>query len=365
MKFSSVIVLLLTFNCIFAEENSGNFYRVNNSPNVKGIRALASHIFVPRTAFRYTPGKQKMGVLDDLTLTDYAISQDNSTMALCESVAQDDGKFLNRIIFYEFGGFNIINGIEYTSDSKIEKIFFFRGNLYCITKGDKVKLNQLILTRNLKFSPDSVELDSDVSDIKCDKKFIYIKSGSTIWQFDENLKRISSLQTRHSGGFLLIRNLNDSKILNFTKENIETLHRTEDGIFKSTFKDLTDIPEPDQAWLSPIKNSIYFSTSKGELYELADMTHCEKIEVQPFQQALYHPYKREFYILTNKKQIIEIIRLSDFKTRRRISHDTMRPETHRNLKFMIPHPSGLFIITQQGEFASIRERKRRFIKYKF
>ena len=366
LKIYVLITLAMFLAAVHAEESSGNFYRVNNTSGVRGVRALASHIVIPRTSFRYTPGTQKQGVLDDLTLKCYAISQDNSTLALAESYPQDDGKFLNRIIFFEMGALHIINGIEYTANYKIEKVFFFMGNLYCITKGEKINLRQLRLTRNLKFDPKTVELTEDVSSIKCDRKFIYIKSvGKLLWQFNEELKFISSLETRFAGGFLLIRNLNDDKMFNFTRENLETIQRTPQGLFKSSYRDLQDMPEIRNAWLSPIKNSIYFSTPDGELHELVDMAFSEKLDVADFQQIIYHPYKREFYILAKKKHIIEIVRLSDFKTRKRISHHTMRPETHQNLKFMIPFPGGLFIITQQGEFATIRERKRRFYKYKF
>lgn len=365
LKNISVIALLILAFSAFAE-SEGNFLRISNTAGVRGVRALASHIAVPRTSFRYTPGSQKMGVLDDLTLTDYAISQDNSTMALSESQSREDGKFFNRIVFFEFGNFNIINGIEFTSDSKIKKIFFFRGNLYCINKGEKITLSQLILTRNLKFDPKVITLDSDVSSVICDRDFIYIKSvGKKLWQFSKELTKISTIETRHNGGFLLIRNLRDDKMFNFTAENFETLQRSPNGVFKSSFRDLKDVPKPDRAWLSPIKNSIYFSTEKGELYELINMAFCEKIDVSDFQKAVYHPYKKEFYILANKKHIIEIVRLYNFKTRKRISHHTMRPETHQNLKFIIPHPAGIFLITQQGEFSIIRERKRRFYKTKY
>lgn len=365
LKNLSVVIFLLLAASVIAE-SKGNFYRMNNTSGVRGVRALASHIIAHRTTFRYEPGTQKMGVLDDLTLTDYAISPDRSTMVLTESQAQDDGKFLNRIIFFEFGGFRIINGMEYTSDYKIEKAFFFMGNLYCVTKGSEVRLRQLILTSNLKFDPKSVILEEDVNSIICDRRFIYIKGrGKTMWQFDEKLKKISTIQTRHDGGFLLIRDIRNDKIINFTKENIETIQRSPDGLFKSSFRDLKDVPQPENAWLSPIKNSIYFSTAEGELFELVDMSFSEKLEVPEFQQILYHPYKREFYVLAKKKHEISIVRLHDFTVRKKMSPHTMRPATHRNLKFMIPHSSGLFIITQQGEFAIIREHRRRFRKTKF
>ena len=367
LKKSFLYAVFLLLTAVYAaDEERGNFYRVNNTSGIRGVRALASHIVVPRTSFRYTPGKQKLGVLDDLTLTGYTISQDNSTLAVGESVPLEDEKFLNRIVFFEMSGLRIINGIEYTSDEKIEKLFFFMGNLYCIVKGEKIKIRQLLLTSNLKFDKKTVELKEDVSSIAYDKKFIYIKStGNTIWQFDENLNKISLFETRHPGGILLIRNQNDDKMLNFTAENLETIQRTPQGLFKSTYRDLKDVPKPEDAWLSPIKNSIYFSTADGTLHELVDMAFNEKLNVPAFQIAIYHPYKREFYLLANKKHMIEIVRLSDFKTRKRISHHTTQPETHQNLKFIIPIHGGIFIITQQGEFATIREHKRRFHKYKF
>ena len=359
-----LIVLLLTN--IHAEADRGNFYKIPNSPNLKGLRGLASAIAVPYTSFRYTPGRQKIGILDDLALTDYAVSQDNSTMALAESQAQDDGTFLNRIIFFEYGGFRIINGIEYTAKEKLEKIFFFAENLFCITHGEKTELKMLILSRNLKFSQHAINLETHITGICSDKTHLFIKNAEKkMWQFDEELKKIASIETRHNGGVIFLQPGTD-KIINFTKENIEIIQQNNNGLFKSSFYNLQDAPEPLQAWIVPSSGkSIFFVSTKGTMHELINYNQIEDVKISRFQQIFYHPQKREFYILSDKKHIIEILRPADLKIRRKISHSTMRPESNRNIKFMFSHPRGLFLITQQGEFVFIRENKRRFYKTKF
>ena len=83
-----------------------------------------------------------------------------------------------------------------------------------------------------------------------------------------------------------------------------------------------------------------------------------------FQNIFYHDGKQAFYSLAEKKHQIEIITLPDFKLKKRLFHDTMRPKTHKNLKFIIPHTDGIFIITQQGEFFLLKEHKKRFYKIK-
>ena len=112
LQITITVLLLFMLSALSAAE-TGSFYKVTNTSGVRTARGLASVIAIPRTTFKYTPGKTKNGVMDDLTLTAYAIAQDNSVLALAESAAQQDGTFINRLIFLENGSFRIINGTEY------------------------------------------------------------------------------------------------------------------------------------------------------------------------------------------------------------------------------------------------------------
>ncbi len=358
----TITVLLLFMLSALSAAETGSFYKVTNTSGVRTARGLASVIAIPRTTFKYTPGKTKNGVMDDLTLTAYAIAQDNSVLALAESAAQQDGTFINRLIFLENGSFRIINGTEYKSIEKIEKIFFFAGNLFCIVRGDKIMLREVYLTRDLRFAPKAVILDKDIISICWDKNYFYLKdSASNLMQFNDNMEKISELTTRRSGGIIMLQPGSD-KLLHFTHDNVETIQRSDGGLFKSSFRDLKDVPVPVKAWHAPNKRSIYFTTENNELYELVDMAYCEKADIAPIKDIIYNPYRKEFFVIASKRNMLEILRLPDFQVRRKMSHHSMRPETNMNIKFMIPHPSGVFLLTQEGEFVFIRERKRRFLK---
>ena len=362
LSMKKFIILLLCLSGIaFAAEN-GTFYKIPNTAGLKGVRGFAAGIAIPRTTFKYTPGKTKNGVMDDLTLVDYAIAEDNSIIALAESIEQQDQTFLNRIIFMENGSFRILNGKEYKSKEKIEKIFFFAGNLFCIVKGEKTMLREVYLTRELRFASRAVILDNDITSMCKNKKFFYLKdSASTIMQFNENMEKVSELTTRRPGGVILLQNGTD-KLLHFTADNLETIQCTGSGLFKSSFRDLKDVPAPVRAWYAHNKRSIYFLAEDGSLHELVDLAYCENKEIAPFKQILYNPYRREFFAIASKRNMLEILIPPGFEVRRKISHHTMRPETNQNIKMMIPHPSGVLLITQDGEFTFIRERKRRFHK---
>lgn len=362
-KINIMLMMICCASMVFAD--NGNFYRINNTSSIRGVRGLASVLTIPATTFRYTPGTSKTGVLNDLTLVDYAISQDNSVLALAESIKLEDDMYLNRLIFFEFGALRIINGIEYQSKEKIEKIFFFADNLFCIVKGERRLLKELKLMKNPIFAGKSIILDNEIVSVTYDKNYFYLKDNDNkLMQFDEKMRMLATLETRDKGGLILM--YRQKSLLHFTQKNLETIQIGTPGLFKSDFRDLKEIPSVKQAWISPVANrrSIYFTTDKGRFYELVDFAYCEELDTSSFQMATYNFYRREFYILANKRNIIEILRLPNLKTRRKMAHHTMRPESHQNLKFIIPHSRGVLLITQLGEFVFIREHKRRFYKTK-
>ena len=367
MIFIKKILLLFVVCCsIFCvAEDKGTLYKIKNTQSLKGIRGLAAALAVPNTSFRYTPAMAKEGVLTVLAMTSYAISADNSVLALVESVEQQDGTFFNRIVFVEYSRFKVINGVEFTSAGKIEKIFFFRDKLIMEERGEAAVLKAIGLTRNLKFISQKLELPSASSSICMDRDFFYVKCrDKNLLQVNNELKVNSSIETRREGGVIFIKNKSPF-LTNFTHDNLEQLRMSRSGIFKSDFKDLENIPKPESVIL-PIgdQRNFFFTEANGRLHELVDSSYSEKVDVSAFEMIFLHPFKRTLYLLANKKSIIEVVRMSDYRVIRKISHHSMEPESYKSLKFMIPHRDGVFLITQKGEFVLIRDRGRRYVKYK-
>ena len=366
MKTFKIILLLLCLSVLFISnaEDKGEFYKIPNTKGAEGLKGLAAKIAVKDAVFRYNPGYGKQGILNDLYLTDFAISPDNSVLALSEARAES-GNFLNRIIFFDYLTFKVINGIEFKSGSAVQKIFFFFNRLFCVMNGKTVTLSALNLDNKLKFYNKKFTIPAPVSSIVCSKDFIYIKcKDNTLLQIDDALHKNASVQTRRQGGQLFLIPETD-KLVNLTKDNAETIRISEDGLFKSTFANLKNKVEPvDVFVIDDPEKSLFFSSRDGELYELVDFNYSQKCDVANFQHIFYHRNKEVFYSLAAKKHQLEIITLPDFKIKKRLTPDTMRPKTHKNLKFMIPHPQGAFVITQQGEFFFLKEHKKRFYKEK-
>lgn len=366
MKTFKISLLLLCLSAFFMSnaEEKGEFYKIPNTKSSTKVTGLAAKTAVFDAAFRYTPGHGRQGILNDLYLTDFAVSKDNSVLALSES-QPNDGFFLNRIIFFDYRSFKVINGIEYKSDSRIQKIFFFSDRLFCITKGKKITLCALNTGKKLNFDRNTFTIPAPISSVICSDKFIYIKcNDTTLLQISNAMHKNSSLQTRRAGGQLFFIPETD-KLVNFTADNAETIIANEDGLFNSSFADLKNKIEPANVFIidAPEK-SLFFSSRDGKLYELVNFNYSQKCNIADFQNIFYHDGKQAFYSLAEKKHQIEIITLPDFKLKKRLFHDTMRPKTHKNLKFIIPHTDGTFIITQQGEFFLLKEHKKRFYKIK-
>lgn len=358
-----LILLCTSVFFILNAEDAGEFYKIPDRIGDKTSKGLAEKLADTDAVFRYRPGYGKMGILNDLYLTSYAISHDKSVLALSESQKKDEYS-LNRIIFFDFNSFQIINGIEFKSDASIQKIFFFSDNLFCVMKGEKITLKVLSADKKLSFLEKEFTIPTDISDICCSKDFIYIKcSNNTLLQLNGDLQKISELQTRRPAGLLFF--ISNNQLVNFTADNTETIRCGKSGIFKSTFSDLNNRAVPTDIFpLGDPTKSLLFTTADGELHELINFSYSQKCEVADFQTIFYNTDLNAFYSLAMKKHQIEIITLPDLKVKKRLSHDTMRPKTHRNLKFMIPHPQGIFIITQHGEFIFIKEHKKRFFKEK-
>ena len=366
MKTFKIILLLLCLSALFISvaEDKGEFYKIPNTKGADGLKGLAAKIAVKDAVFRYNPGYGKQGILNDLYLTDFAVSQDNSVLALSEARAES-GNFLNRIIFFDYCTFKVINGIEFKSDNAVTKIFFFFNRLFCVMNGKTVTLSALNLDNKLKFYNNKFTIPAPVSSIVCSKDFIYIKcKNNTLLQIDDALHKNASVQTRRQGGQLFLIPETD-KLVNLTKDNAETIRISEEGLFKSTFANIKNKVEPvDVFVIDDPEKSLFFSSRNGELYEIVDFNYSQKCDVANFQHIFYHRDKEVFYSLAAKKHQLEIITLPDFKIKKRLIPDTLRPKTHKNLKFMIPHPQGTFIITQQGEFFFLKEHKKRFYKEK-
>ena len=366
MKTFKILLFLLCLSTFFISnaEDKGEFYKIPNTKGIEGLKGLAAKIAVNNAIFRYTPGCGKQGILNDLYLTDFAISQDKSVLALSETKAES-GNFLNRIIFFDYHTFKVINGIEFNSGSAVKKIFFFSNYLFCIMNGKTITLSALNLDRNLKFNNNKFTIPAPVSSIVCNKEFIYIKcKDNTLLRIDDTLHQNASIQTRRTGGQLFFIPKTD-KLINLTKDNAETIRVNEEGLFKSNFTNIKNKVEPvDVFIIDDPEKSLFFSSSNGELYELVDFNYTQKCDIANFQHIFYHQDKEAFYSLAAKKHQLEIITLPDFKIKKRLIPDTMRPKTHKNLKFMIPHPQGAFVITQQGEFFFLKEHKKRFYKEK-
>ena len=366
MKTFKIILLLLCLSALFISnaEDKGEFYKIPNTKGADGLKGLAAKIAVKDAVFRYNPGYGKQGILNDLYLTDFAVSQDNSVLALSEARAES-GNFLNRIIFFDYRTFKVINGIEFKSDNAVTKIFFFFNRLFCVMNGKTVTLSALNLDNKLKFYNNKFTIPAPVSSIVCSKDFIYIKcKNNTLLQIDDALHKNASVQTRRQGGQLFLIPETD-KLVNLTKDNAETIRISEEGLFKSTFANIKNKVEPvDVFVIDDPEKSLFFSSRNGELYEIVDFNYSQKCDVANFQHIFYHRDKEVFYSLAAKKHQLEIITLPDFKIKKRLIPDTLRPKTHKNLKFMIPHPQGTFIITQQGEFFFLKEHKKRFYKEK-
>lgn len=361
-KLLTVLIAVLgVFVC--AEENDGNFYKLKNSPPIKGLRGLAQRIAMPNTEFHYTPATVKKGVLTDLAMSAYAISHDNTVLALGEAIEQDDGKYINRIIFMDYVNFKVINGIEIPSDIPVRKMFFFYDKLYIVTEGNKTVIHAVLLGKNMKIYKNTLNIPDGVSSICQDRIFFYVKClNKKLMQIDDALRVNSVVETRYNGGVIYIRD-NSNVLNNLTKENIETFMKNDEGVYKSNYYDLQDAAEPVQVFFYPRTTRYFFFASKeGDLYKITNSSICEKMDVSPFQNIFLHPRKNEFYLLANKKQILEIIRVYDMKSRKELSHYAMRPQTYKFIKFMMPHNSGICIITQRGEFIIITERKKRFYK---
>lgn len=364
-KFLTVLVAALGIFA-FAEEDKGTFYKLPNSPNIKGLRGLAQRIAMPNTAFHYTPATIKSGVLNELAMSAYALSHDNTVLALAESISQDDDSCKIRVIFMDFTRFRVINGIEFSAAAPVKKMFFFYDKLYLVTEGEKTQIQAVLLGKTMKKFQKTLDVPEGVNSVCQDKIFFYVKCNSKkLLQIDDALKINASLEARYPGGVIFIRGT--SNILNnLTKENLETFMKSDEGIYKSNYYDLKDSEDPADVFIYPrTSRYFFFSTKDGDLYKITNSSICEKIDISPFQNIFFHPRRHEFYILTNKKSMIEIIRVHDLKVRKELNHYNMRPATHRFLKFMIPHYSGIFLITQHGEFLLITEQKRRFYKHKY
>lgn len=355
----STVILLLC-----AEENNGKLYKVPSAA-LKGMRGLAKRIAIPNTEFQYTPAPSKTGVLSDLAMSAYAVSHDSTILALAESVKQADGSYFSRVVFMEYARFKIVNAVEFNTQGKIKEIFFFYDKLFLVTEGEKTQIQAILLNSKLQLFKKTLNLPSEFSSVCTGKIFFYVKcADKKLLQIDDALQINSTIETRFNGGHIFIRQNSDT-VTNFTKENIEYIKKNNSGMFKSNYHDLQNIAEPEKVFLQPRNTrDFYFSAKNGRLYKMVNSTHCEEIEVSPFQDIFLHPFKNEFYLLAKKKQLIEIVRLTDYRVRRRLSHNTMKPETYKFLKFIIPHRNGIFLVTQEGEFAQIVERKRRFYKYK-
>lgn len=364
-KFLTILVAVLSIFA-FAEEDKGTFYKLANSPNIKGLRGLALRIAVPNTAFHYTPATTKEGVLTDLAMSAYAISHDNTIIALAESMKKDDENCSIRVLFMDFARFKVINGIEFSTDAPIKKMFFFYDKLYFVTEGKTPKIQAIQLGQKLKLYNKSLEIPEGISSICQDKIFFYVKClDKKLMQIDDALKINSTVEARYPGGVIFIRGTSNF-LNNLTKENLEIFSKNDEGIYKSNYHDLKNSAAPAEVFIYPrTSRYFFFSTKDGELYKLTDSTICEKLDVSPFQDIIFHPRRHEFYLLANKKNIIEILRVHDLKVRREINHYRIRPVSYRLLKFMIPHNSGIFLISQRGEFMLVVERKRRFYKYKY
>lgn len=362
------LLLLLVFSAgifLFAdEENNGTFYKVDH-PNIqKGLHGIALRLTIPNTSFNYTPAKTKEGVLSDLAMSAYAVSHDNSTLALAESIPQEDGSYLNRIIFFEYGKFKILNGTEFKSDGKITAMFFFFDKLFLASTGKTDKIQAVVLNKNLPIFPNTLTLSAPVSSICQDKIFFYVKlKDKKLMQIDDAMRINATIETRHDGGLLFTLPKNNI-VVNFTKENIENINATEDGLFKSTHFLMKDIPEPEQVFFPFSKTNVFYFASGDELYKVINNKHYEKVKISSFNKIILHPFKKVFYLLSNKRHMLEIIRPSDLKLIKRISHHSMQPVTYKFVKFIIPLRDGAVLITQNGEFVQLLERKRRFYKFK-
>ncbi len=362
------LLLLLVFSAgmlLYAEtENNGVFYK-KNEPNIqKGLHGIALRLSIPHTGFNYTPARTKEGVLSDLAMNAYAVSHDNSTLALAESMPQEDGSYLNRIIIFEYGKFRIINGTEFKSDGKITEMFFFFDKLIFISEGKTNKIQAIILNKNLPLFKNILTLPAPVSSICQDKVFFYVKlKDKKLLQIDDALRVNATIETRHDGGLLFSIPKNNI-VVNFTRENIENINATEDGLFKSNHFQMPDIPEPEQIFFLSERTNVFYFASGGELYKVINNKHCEKLKVSNFSKIILHPFKKVFYLLANKRHILEIIRPSDLKLIKKISHHSIQPVTYKFVKFIIPLRDGAVLITQNGEFVQLLERKRRFYKYK-
>lgn len=360
------LIIFLLFNILSAQEDNGLLYKLNEKTNSGNLKGLAAKIANRDTIFRYEPGSRKKGILNDLTLQTYAVSPDNTVLALAESIPSDNGNFINRIIFMDYDKFLIINGIEFKETHKITEIFFFFDKLVCLMEGKTSTLKALKLSPALAWYHTKLPLKYPVSSICFDNEFFYVKDKNlNIMQIDDALQQNSLLTARRKGGVLFTVPDSD-KIVNFTKNSIEIMRKTSDGLFKSTFRDLKNTPEPVAAWVSDVSaKSVYFTAADGSFHELVDFSYSEEKEnVSDFQMIFFHPEKKEFFLLANKKNIIEIVTPPELNVRRKVFHHTMRPRTHQNIKFIIPHKDGLFLITQQKEFVFIKEHKKRFFKEK-
>lgn len=362
----TVLIFLLLTTLLYANDDNGILYKLKEKTDTAKLKGTAKKIANRETLFRYEPGVRKKGILDDLTLQTYAVSPDNTVLALAEAIPDGNGNFINRVVFMEYDNFTIINGIEFKKQQKLTKIFFFFDKLVCLFEGKTSTVKALKLSPKLDWYHNELALKYPVSSIFADKDFFYIKDINTnILQIDDALLTNSTLTARRKGGIIFAIPDSD-KIVNLAGDSIEIIRITSDGIFKSSFKDIKKVPTPINAWATDSTGkSIYFASADGSLHELVDLSYCEaKNNVADFQTIFFHPTKKEFFTLTSKKNIIEILTPPELTSRRKIFHNTMRPRTHQNIKFMIPHKDGVFVITQKKEFIFIKEHKKRFLKEK-
>ncbi len=362
LKYGKIFLLLAVF-CLTEIVNAalgGEFYKTavkTESDTLEGTAKQISCGFL----CRYTPAVGKNGVLDELLLQDYAISCDQKILALAE-VQEDGSKYFNRIIFYDYNKFSILNGIEFETTEKLEKIFFGREQLYCMFQGHDVFLKSVKIQKNLALSGKKLQLSAPISNVLVGADGIFIKcQDRTLLQLDDDLDVIASIQTRKKGG--VIFKLAESNVMvNFTGENIERFQCSADGFFKMNFHELKNVPAPENVFLTDNPLHEIFFTSGNKLYCLNELTYAEDQEVSDFEQIGISPDGGKIYLLASKKQSVEIFDFPEIVQKKKLVHGSMRPKTSRNLKFMIPHKDGVFLITNAGEIAIIREVKRRYLK---
>jgi hypothetical protein len=293
---------------LLAQKDTFKKYTLDKELNIKKKNRFKSQI---KKIDRY---KNIVALYNDTTKKLVVFDSNRVKILFSKKLKEHKIQALNdRYILYDNKVFDFLNNKEITTlKPHIYKAYIHNESLYYTTSQGLYKID----LKTLK--TDKIKLDKYIDDIDITKDKLYILSSNTIYIYDKNLTKQSSLTFRQNH----IQNLqqhNDTIL--YTKKDSVFVYKDKKLIYKTTLKNLKDITLSDEYLIyssydkefnthlniySMKDNKLLFST-KGEFYQFvvakdtlyldSDDNKLYSISLKDFGKKLVIPKLPKYYKL--------------------------------------------------------------------